>query len=53
MIEALQSVADRCDGVRCDMAMLLLNETFAKTWQTFPCPLRSQPLNSGPKQLIP
>ncbi|MEK7686366.1 MAG: alpha-amylase family glycosyl hydrolase [Verrucomicrobiota bacterium] len=38
MIEALQSVADRCDGVRCDMAMLLLNETFAKTWQTFPCP---------------
>src|SRR5262249_16836761 len=26
MLELLQSVARRCDGVRCDMAMLLLNE---------------------------
>ncbi|MBI4323940.1 MAG: alpha-amylase [Chloroflexi bacterium] len=38
MIEALQSVASRCDGVRCDMAMLLLNDVFAKTWQEFPGP---------------
>ena len=38
MIELLQSVAARCDGVRCDMAMLLLNEVFAKTWEKFPCP---------------
>src|SRR6266536_1475492 len=38
MIELLQSVAKRCDGVRCDMAMLLLNEVFAKTWEKFPCP---------------
>jgi glycosidase len=38
MIETLQSVAVRCDGVRCDMAMLLLNEVFAKTWRDFPCP---------------
>jgi len=38
MIEQLQSVAMRCDGVRCDMAMLLLNEVFAKTWEKFPCP---------------
>src|SRR3989442_3180400 len=38
MIELLQSVAMRCDGVRCDMAMLLLNEVFAKTWEKFPCP---------------
>src|SRR5438876_12231421 len=37
MIELLQSVAMRCDGVRCDMAMLLLNEVFAKTWEKFPC----------------
>jgi glycosidase len=35
MIEVLQSVARRCDGVRCDMAMLLLNEVFAKTWAGF------------------
>jgi len=38
MIEQLQSVSSRCDGVRCDMAMLLLNEVFAKTWEKFPCP---------------
>jgi hypothetical protein len=38
MIETLQSIATRCDGVRCDMAMLLLNEVFARTWEKFPCP---------------
>ena len=32
MQELLLSVAARCDGVRCDMAMLLLNDVFAKTW---------------------
>src|SRR5437868_4953469 len=32
MIETLLSVADRCDGVRCDMAMLVLPDVFAKTW---------------------
>jgi hypothetical protein len=37
MIEQLQSIARRCDGVRCDMAMLLLNEVFARTWEQFPC----------------
>jgi Alpha amylase, catalytic domain len=35
MLALLQSVASRCDGVRCDMAMLLLNEVFAKTWADF------------------
>lgn len=38
MIETLKSVATRCDGVRCDMAMLLLNDVFARTWGHFPCP---------------
>jgi hypothetical protein len=32
----LLSVAARCDGVRCDMAMLLLNDVFARTWREFP-----------------
>lgn len=32
MQKLLLSIAARCDGVRCDMAMLLLNEVFAKTW---------------------
>ncbi len=37
VIEELKSVADRCDGVRCDMAMLVLNDVFARTWAKFPC----------------
>lgn len=36
MLGLLQSVAARCDGVRCDVAMLLLNEVFARTWESFP-----------------
>lgn len=36
MRELLLAVAARCDGVRCDMAMLLLNDVFAKTWAGFP-----------------
>jgi hypothetical protein len=28
----LAAVADRCDGVRCDMAMLLLSDVFGRTW---------------------
>ena len=26
------SIGDQCDGVRCDMAMLMTNEVFARTW---------------------
>jgi len=36
MRQLLVSLAAKCDGVRCDMAMLLLNEVFAKTWAHFP-----------------
>ncbi|MSR58921.1 MAG: alpha-amylase [Planctomycetaceae bacterium] len=32
MIDELQSIAARCDGVRCDMAMLLLPEVIERTW---------------------
>lgn len=32
MIDALRSVADRCDGARCDMAMLLLPDVIWRTW---------------------
>jgi glycosidase len=32
MIQTLESVASRCDGIRCDMAMLVMNEIFQKTW---------------------
>ena len=27
------TIAQHCDGVRCDMAMLGLNDVFAQTWQ--------------------
>lgn len=36
MTQLLQSIAGCCDGVRCDMAMLVLNEVFTKTWESFP-----------------
>ena len=32
MIGELQEIAARCDGVRCDMAMLVLPEVFERTW---------------------
>jgi hypothetical protein len=32
MIGELVSIAGQCDGVRCDMAMLLLPEVFERTW---------------------
>jgi len=30
--ETIASIADQCDGIRCDMAMLLLNAIFERTW---------------------
>lgn len=32
MMDELEAVARRCDGVRCDMAMLLLPDVFERTW---------------------
>jgi glycosidase len=32
MIEELLKIAEQCDGVRCDMAMLVLPEVFERTW---------------------
>ncbi len=32
MIGVLQTIAEHADGVRCDMAMLVVNEVFAQTW---------------------
>jgi glycosidase len=32
MIRELQTIAARCDGVRCDMAMLVLPDVFERTW---------------------
>jgi glycosidase len=38
MIGELIKVADQCDGVRCDMAMLVLPDVFERTWG-----IRSEP----------
>jgi hypothetical protein len=32
----LLEIGELCDGVRCDMAMLVLNDVFARTWNDFP-----------------
>jgi len=36
MRQLVRSIAAKCDGVRCDMAMLLLNDVFARTWAHLP-----------------
>ncbi|MFC1922276.1 alpha-amylase family glycosyl hydrolase [Chloroflexota bacterium] len=38
MIRELEKIASQCDGVRCDMAMLLLPEVFERTWGRKPKP---------------
>lgn len=30
--DVVAAIAGRCDGVRCDMAMLMLDDVFARTW---------------------
>jgi len=32
MLQTLISIASMCDGIRCDMAMLVMNDIFSKTW---------------------
>jgi hypothetical protein len=32
VIDTVQSIARQCDGIRCDMAMLLMNRIFQRTW---------------------
>ncbi|MFC2133022.1 alpha-amylase family glycosyl hydrolase [Bacteroidota bacterium] len=38
MSDKLVEISDLCDGVRCDMAMLILNDVFNKTWGKFVLP---------------
>ena len=32
VLETLDAIAQQCDGVRCDMAMLMMNDVFERTW---------------------
>jgi glycosidase len=34
VIETTMEIAEQCDGIRCDMAMLVLNSIFERTWGT-------------------
>jgi glycosidase len=38
MIGELLAIAEQCDGVRCDMAMLVLPDVFERTWGVRPKP---------------
>lgn len=31
-IQTIASIAEQCDGIRCDMAMLMMNPIFERTW---------------------
>jgi hypothetical protein len=48
MIEELLKVAALCDGVRCDMAMLLLPEVIARTWGDRALPRDGTPAADAP-----
>jgi hypothetical protein len=43
----LLGIAGRCDGMRCDMAMLVLSDVFAKIWAGFPPPGFAEPAAAG------
>jgi hypothetical protein len=33
VIQTISTIAQQCDGIRCDMAMLILNQIFERTWR--------------------
>jgi hypothetical protein len=43
MVDALKSIADQCDGVRCDKAMLVLPDIVQRTWGE-----RARPADGSP-----
>lgn len=43
MLDTLDTIADQCDGVRCDMAMLVLPDVIARTWGD-----RARPADGSP-----
>jgi len=46
MLAALLKIAGQCDGVRCDMAMLVLPEVFERTWGRRPQPFWPRAIKS-------
>ena len=52
MLRQLEALAPLCDGLRCDMAMLVTNDVFARTWSSFPAP-HSGPITEFWSEAIP
>jgi hypothetical protein len=50
-IETLIDIAAQCDGVRCDMAMLMMNDIFGNTWAG--CEIGPRPENDYWQEIIP
>jgi len=50
MIGELLGIAARCDGVRCDMAMLVLPDVFERTWGRRPPPFWARAIEEVRKQ---
>jgi glycosidase len=50
VIETVSEIAGQCDGIRCDMAMLMLNNIFERTWGT---PAGARPAEDYWPTLIP
>jgi glycosidase len=48
MMEELDRLAELCDGLRCDMAMLLLGDVFRGTWGDGAAPADGSPADEGP-----
>lgn len=46
MVRELNRVANLCDGVRCDMAMLILPDVFERTWHLLPEPFWPRAIQS-------
>ena len=49
-LNILLDIASQCDGVRCDMAMLMLNDVFAQTWGSL---LGGKPASEYWQDIIP
>jgi hypothetical protein len=53
MIAQLRALADRCDGLRCDMAVLVLNDVFARTWGHLTGPAPEQEFWTEARAAVP
>lgn len=50
MIEEMRGISKRCDGVRCDMAMLVVPEVFERTWGIPAAPFWPQAIEAVRKE---